>query len=194
MKNKQKSKFSKTAIAGLVGAAILMQPIAQNAGCKRYEPRLEDIPQVQAVNEDGIPYVSEKERAKELLQEEKEMYAQDRQNLYTITVLPGDTLEGIAKETYNSPKMQEDVFIWNNSDYAQEIYPRVFNANPELRGKYLFTNESNPDRIYPGQKLLVYISTPKDAAAYAKKHPERKVESLGLKDLQNSTENFLGGR
>ena len=194
MKNKQKSKFSKTAIAGLVGAAILMQPIAQNAGCKRYEPRLEDIPQVPAVNEDGIPYVSEKERAKELLQEEKEMYAQDRQNLYTITVLPGDTLEGIAKETYNSPKMQEDVFIWNNSDYAQEIYPRVFNANPELRGKYLFTNESNPDRIYPGQKLLVYISTPKDAAAYAKKHPERKVESLGLKDLQNSTENFLGGR
>ena len=188
----KKQRINKTAIAGLVGAVILAQPIAQLAGCGKYEPKLEDIPQVQAVNEFGEPYITEKERAARDLQMEKEDYTSMRQKTYKITVLQGDTLEGLAKEMYGYKDMWRNVFDTNNVNDRAITYPGVIGEDPDrYKQDCIFTDKSSPHKIYPGQRINVYFSKPEDALAYAKKHPERKVESVGLRDLKSSLENFF---
>ena len=126
------------------------------------------------------------------LEAEREDYARERQNFYELTVLSGDTRWGIAEEVYGFGNFEDDVLVHNNSDWAADAYPRLFAKHPELRKGYAFTDKSDERKMQPGIRLKVYFKDVEQAAAYAKKHPERKVESLGLRDFKKSLEAFFG--
>lgn len=171
MKPKQKANIRNGFLAGLAGVVAVGCPIAQNAGCGRHER--ERIPEVQAVR-DGIPYTTEQERAARDLEMEEDNYTARLKREHEITVLPGDTLEGIAKEVYGYRDMWPYVLDSNTASYVAEGYPRIFAQTPELKEDFAFKKGFNPNKdLKAGMRIRVYFDKPESALKYSKEHPDR---------------------
>ena len=169
---KPKQKLDKMKIAGLVGTAILLQPLAQLAGCGRYEPK--NIPSIGAVDENGIPYITEQGMARRKFEMEEDNYTARLKREHEITVLPGDTLEGIAKEVYGYRDMWRYVQDTNTASYVAGEYPRIFGKTPELKEDFAFKEGFNPSKdLMAGMSIRVYFDKPESAIRYSKEHPKR---------------------
>ena len=157
-----------------LGAGITIYMGAQQLGCGAYEPKY--IPEVRARNADGFEYISAQERAQRNLEMEEDNYTARLKREHEITVLPGDTLEGIAKEVYGYRDAWKYVLDSNSADYVAEGYPRIFGQNPELKEDFAFKEGFNPNKdLKAGMRIRVYFENLDRALSYSKEHPKRSL-------------------